>query len=222
MKPILLYDSETSGLPLWNEPSEDPRQPRIIQLCAELVDDDTREVYAGLHTLIKPDGWTVPDEITELTGITTEKCEAVGMPIAEALRAFLEMWKCCSLRAGHNESFDMRMVRIEIKRDVKFFPELADEWKAGQAYCTQAKATPILKLPPTEKMIKAGRKHFKSANLSEAYQFFTGKPLEGAHNSTVDVMALKAVYWGIKDMNLPGTPAGKPTPGRSARPDPFA
>lgn len=225
MKPILVYDTETDGLVKFELRSDDPSQPHITQICAELVDDDTREVYAVLNTLIRPTGWIIPHEIEVLTGITTEKCMAVGMPIDDAMRAFIQMWKLSAFRIGHNESFDMRMVRIEIMRNrADYSNGFADEWRAGLAFCTQAKSTPIVKLPPTPKMIAAGRRHFKSANLGEAYNFFTGLKLEGAHNSAVDVMACKTVYWAIKDMDLPNTPAARATPARAAKAvaDPFA
>ena len=60
-------------------------------------------------------------------------------------------------------------------------------------------STPILKLPPTERMLAAGRTHFKSANLSEAYKHFTGNELVGAHSALADVQACMAVYFAIKD-----------------------
>lgn len=41
MKPILFYDTETNGLPLWREPSNHPGQPHITQLAAELCDADS-------------------------------------------------------------------------------------------------------------------------------------------------------------------------------------
>jgi DNA polymerase-3 subunit epsilon len=63
--------------------------------------------------------------------------------------------------------------------------------------CTQALSTPILKLPPTAKMIAAGRRHYKSANLGEAYRHFTGQELAGAHQAMVDVQACMAVYFAI-------------------------
>jgi len=37
MRLAVFFDSETTGLPLFNEPSEDPRQPHIVQLAACLV-----------------------------------------------------------------------------------------------------------------------------------------------------------------------------------------
>lgn len=38
MNPALFFDTETTGLPLFEQPSEDPRQPHIVQLAACLVD----------------------------------------------------------------------------------------------------------------------------------------------------------------------------------------
>jgi len=39
----------------------------------------------------------------------------------------------------------------------------------------------------------------KTPKLSEAYQFFTGRDLDGAHNAMVDVDGCIAVYWAVRD-----------------------
>jgi DNA polymerase-3 subunit epsilon len=44
-----------------------------------------------------------------------------------------------------------------------------------------------------------GRKHPKSPNLGEAYEFFTGRKLVNAHDAAVDVAACKAVYLALKE-----------------------
>lgn len=195
---ILFFDTETNGLPQWSLPSEDPSQPHITQLAAELCDEHNGNVLASMDVLIKPDGWVIPPDLAELTGITTERAMDEGVPIIEALPRFVALWRRAALRAAHNEPFDMRMVRIQMMRSADHGQEIADEWKAAPAFCTQAKSTKIINLPPTEKMIRAGRRHAKSPNLAEAYEFFTGEKLEGAHNAAVDVAACKAVYYGIK------------------------
>jgi DNA polymerase III subunit epsilon len=202
MKLALVYDTETNGLPLFSEPSEDPRQPHIVQLGACLVDLDTRKTLSSLDVIIRPDGWTIPDDVAAIHGITTDYALAVGIPEHTAVDLFLAMWARASERIAHNESFDARILRIAIKRHIDSLDPNAvvpksDVWKAGAAKCTQLLSTPILKLPPTEKMRKAGRFHHKSANLGEAYQHFTGKPLEGAHSAMVDVQACMAVYFAI-------------------------
>ncbi|CAB3730481.1 3'-5' exonuclease [Paraburkholderia rhynchosiae] len=198
MTPILVFDTETNGLPQWNLPSEDPSQPHITQLAAELFDEDSGKVLSYMNLLIRPDGWTIPADLEELTGITNEKATLFGVPIALAMQIFIPMWRKATLRVAHNESFDMRMVRIEMMRQLDADDAFHDEWKAGPAFCTQSNSTKILNLPPTEKMIRAGRKHAKSPNLGEAYEHFAGKPLEGAHDAAIDLSACKTVYLGIK------------------------
>lgn len=194
----LFYDTETSGLPDFSAPSEMPHQPHIVQLGAALVDLDTRETIASLDLIVKPDGWAIPAEVSAVHGITTERATEVGVDETCAVNALLGLWRAAHLRVGHNESFDARILRIALKR-FGHGDELADAWKAATAECTARLATPIVALPPTPKMIKARRFHHKTPNLGEAYQHFTGQPLEGAHSAMTDVRACMAVYWAIRD-----------------------
>jgi len=200
MNLAIFYDTETTGLPLFNEPSEHPAQPHIVQIAACLADMDTRNTIASMDVIVQPDGWTIPDEVAAIHGITTEHALAVGVPAKLAMQMFLEL-AMGRTRIGHNEQFDARMVRIALLRH--FNVEMADEWKAGDSECTQRLATPVLKLPPTAKMRAAGRNHFKSANLREAYQHFTGKPLENAHSAMADVQGCMAVYFAMQDLLQP-------------------
>lgn len=205
MTPILVFDTETNGLPQWNLPSEDPSQPHITQLAAELFDEDSGKVLSYMNLLIKPDGWTIPAELEQLTGITNEMANLFGVPIELAMQVFVPMWRKCEVRVAHNESFDMRMVRIEMMRQLDLDDAFHEEWKSAPVFCTQANSTKILNLPPTEKMIRAGRKHAKSPNLAEAFQHFAGKPLEGAHDASIDLSACKTVYLGIKALRAEAT-----------------
>lgn len=195
----LFYDFETSGLPLFSEPSEDPRQPHAVQIGAQLVNLDTRIVVQSLDVIVRPVGWIIPDEVAQVHGITTEMAMDLGVPEELAIEMLLEMWNpnAPRLRIGHNEPFDARIMRIGLMRHIG--EAMADDWKAGAAQCTQKLATPILKLPPTDKMKAVGRSHHKSANLREAYEFFTGRPLSGAHNAMVDVDGCKTVFFAIQD-----------------------
>ena len=198
MKPILFYDTETNGLPLWNKPSEHPGQPHITQLAAELFDADSGRTLAFMDLMIRPEDWKIPPELEELTGITNELAARFGHSISNALRTFSLMWSEADLRVAHNESFDQRLVRIEAIRVLGVNHGFHEDWKNGPTFCTQSNSTSILNLPPTPKMVAAGRNHAKSPNLGEAYKFFTGKDLEGAHNAAVDLAACKAVYFGIQ------------------------
>ncbi len=199
MKTMLIYDTETTGLPDDSRPLDDPRQPHITQIAAQLCDEETgRHILGSVNLMIKPAGWSIPDEVAKLTGISTELADAYGVPIRTAIIAFLDLWALSDFRVAHNENFDMRMVFLELKRDIhpRGFPET---WKDGAAFCTAESCTQILNLPPTARMLAAGFNKPKKPNLGEAYRFFTGKELVNAHNASVDLMGCKAVYFGIRD-----------------------
>ena len=132
-------------------------------------------------------------------GITTERALAVGVPERDAVQILLGVWRVCTERVAHNESFDARLVRIAIKR-LLGDDDLADAWKAGPAQCTARLSTNIVQLPPTDAMRAANRNHWKTPNLSEAYRHFTGQELEGAHSAMVDVHGCATVFFGIQDL----------------------
>jgi DNA polymerase-3 subunit epsilon len=200
MRTAIFYDTETTGLPLFKEPSEHPNQPHIVQLAAKLVDLDSRKVITTIDHTVYPDGWIIPENVAKIHGITTEHALSVGIDESDVLVSFLSLWERASIRIGHNEPFDARIVRIACMRHADQL--MADKWKSGASACTQILSTPILKLPPTQKMIAAGFKKHKSANLGEAYEYFTGKKLDGAHNALVDVDACMEVYFAIQDVKL--------------------
>lgn len=200
MNTVLFFDTETTGLPLFKEPSEDPRQPHIVQLGALLVDTDTRKVLSSLDLIIRPDGWTISDEVAAIHGITTEKAAAVGVDESLAVELLLDLHSRAGLRVAHNEAFDARIVRIALMRF--FAPKEADAWKEAPAECTADQATPIMAMPPTEKMVRAGFKHHKKPNLREAYRHFIGQDLENAHSAMADTKACAAIWFAMREPAL--------------------
>lgn len=197
MKPILVIDFETNGLPLWNEPSDHLSQPHIVQAAAILVDQKSREEIASINLIAKPDQWSIPADVSEVHGITTKQAETVGVGEEIIVAAIWDLWTQADFRLAHNETFDARIMRIALKRFMD--AKAADEWKAGRAECTALLSTPILRMPATAAMHATGRHGPKKPKLSEAYEFFTGNKLENAHSAIADVRGCLSVYWAIKD-----------------------
>lgn len=186
---ILFYDTETTGLPDWKSPSESDSQPHIVQLAAILADSDTREVIDHLNLIVRPDGWVIPDETIAVHGITNEMAAEQGVSEVEALEAFLNLWGGC-LRVAHNKTFDQRIIRIATKRYCD--EEAIEAWANKDNHeCTMSMSKPILKLGTR------GRYGYKAPKLSEAYEHFTGSPLEGAHNAMIDAEACMEIYWAM-------------------------
>jgi DNA polymerase III subunit epsilon len=204
MKLAAFYDTETTGLPLWGDPSDHPKQPHIVQLGALLVDLDTRSTVATIDVIVRPQGWDIPPDVTAIHGITTEHAREVGIPEKLALRMLLALTEG-RVRIAHNESFDARIVRIGLKR--YFDEQTVKAWADGQSECTADLATPILELPPTEKMVRAGFKKPKRANLREAYRHFFRHDFAGAHSALADAQACRDVYLAIREHSARGVEA---------------
>lgn len=200
---LLFYDTETTGLPDWHQPSEAPQQPHIVSLAAQLCDDEDMKPLAHLHLLVKPNGWEIPQEAIDAHGITTEFAARYGVDELEAVKMLLALAALADTRVGHNESFDARLVRIALKRNgMEEYAE--DVWKPQESYCTARKSTKIVNLPPTDKMMAAGRKTPKTPTCAEAYEYFTKKPLEGTHTAWADMVACKTIYCAIKEHEAKG------------------
>lgn len=222
---ILGYDSETSGLPAFSDPSDAPHQPHLIQLAMILQDMEGKELDRFV-SIVKPGpGCIMEPEAFAAHGISLERAMDEGCAPLVALDAFLEFSGKAQLMAGHNESFDRRIMRIlsARHRGVKWEPTCP-------SFCTMWKSKFIINLPPTERMIATGMPGPKAPKLEEAYHYFFGEKLEGAHDALVDVEASLRVMWHlIRECGVPMFKAARSTsshaaPRRSSKPagDPFA
>lgn len=209
MNAAAFFDTETTGLPDFKAPSESEHQPHIVQLACALVDMENRKIIESMDVIIRPDGWTIPAEVSQIHGITHEMAMDVGIPEKAAIEQFLALMRDADAnvfdppfrrRVAHNEQFDARIIRIALMR--YFGQELADKFKAAEAFCTMRAATPIVKAPPTARMRAVGRNHFKAPNLGECVRHFFDRDLEGAHNAMVDVQACMDVYFAIQDSKV--------------------
>lgn len=205
MKTAIFYDAETTGLPDFKAPSEAEHQPHIVQLAALLVDLDTRETLHTMDVIIRPDGWSIPEESSAVHGITQEHALEVGVSEESAIKEFMDLWGG-RLRIAHNEQFDARILRIALMRflgDVAHSSSglsIADEWKQSPAQCTARMATPVCAIPPTGRMKAVGRFHHKTPNLGEAYRHFFGRDFDCAHNALADVNACRDIYFAMQDV----------------------
>ncbi|WP_066112434.1 MULTISPECIES: 3'-5' exonuclease [unclassified Blastomonas] len=189
---ILGYDTETTNLPLWNDPSDDPRQPHLIQLAMILYEMDGTEVDR-FSSIVQPGpGAVMGKEAFEAHGISLERAMAEGCCPKMATAKFIEWAGKAKLRVGHNESFDRRIMRIAAARHLGF------KWEAeAPAFCTLYKSKFIVNLPATPKMIAAGVPGPKSPKLEECIRHFFDEPLDGAHDALVDVEASMRVFWHL-------------------------
>lgn len=198
---ILIFDTETTGLPDFRARSADASQPHLVQLALLLCEEDGTEVDRAC-VIVKPDGWVIPPEVTAIHGISHEQALEEGMPEDFATGLFVGMHGRAALRVAHNESFDRRVMRIAMTRAGIDRADI-EAIEARPAACTCNMAKPILKLPPTEKMKAAGFNTFKTPNLTECVRHFLGEEPTQAHDALGDALDCMRIYFHMKALAVP-------------------
>lgn len=190
---LFCFDTETTGFIQKDRPASDPSQPHLVQLGCLLM-TDTGQKVASVDLIIKPEGYTIPEQAAKVHGITTEIALAVGVPLMIAVAVFTNLRARASERIAHNIAFDDKVMGAAIHRTGRTPASPGPELRS----CTMELATPILDLPPTAKMIAAGYNKPKPPTLGECYQYFFEKELIGAHSALVDCEACAEVYFEIR------------------------
>ena len=115
------------------------------------------------------------------------------MSLEFAIAAFSYFYHHADLICAHNVAFDRSIMEVAIARYSGRTKVLTKP-----SYCTMKEATPILNLPPTEKMVKAGFNKPKPPKLEECMRYFFGEDLHDAHDAMADVIACRRLYFILK------------------------
>lgn len=190
---ILVYDTETTGFHQDRLPLDHPSQPYIVQLAAQLCEDDGKPV-AGF-SLIIDNGVEIPARAATVHGITTEKAVEFGVSPTSALGLFAHFHQRADLIIAHNIKFDKAVMETAMTR------QQGKEMRIKKpCYCTMEVATPIVNLPPTERMLAAGFDKPKAPKLEECIKHFFDEELAGAHDAMIDLAACLRVYLHLKSL----------------------
>lgn len=195
---ILFFDTETNGLPKnWRASMKDlDNWPRVIQLAFILFEDDGTIVQEFCE-LIQPDGWEIPVQKFWIeNGYSTEKNQAEGIRIEEALIEFLQAYQKSDLLVAHNISFDFNIVGAELIRK-----GLAAE-KRLPKFCTMKSSTNICKLPSP--------RGYKWPKLMELHEHLFGEGFDDAHDALEDVRATGRCFFEMASQGLIEIPTLNP------------
>lgn len=191
---IFVWDTETTSfvkpaLPLWHS-----EQPHLVQVGGVLLTDAGDEVLAFEH-VVRPDGWVVPDAAAAVHGITTERALDEGIEldvVVDQFTAYLR--RAETALVAFNLAFDSKVMSIARSRAGRG-PYGGPE----RHVCAMNAATPVLNLPPTEKMLRYGFK-VKRPSLREAHELLLGAGFDGAHSALADARAAGRVFMKLKEL----------------------
>ncbi len=121
----LFFDTETTGLPQnYKAPATDlDNWPRMVQIAWQHYTKDGRLLDSKVY-IIKPEGYKIPKEASDVHGITTEKAINEGFDLCWILNEFREMMLKSDTLVAHNISFDEKILAAEfIRKKIKSLPK---------------------------------------------------------------------------------------------------
>lgn len=191
---ILFFDTETTGFFDDRLPIDHEAQPYIVQLAAQLCEEDGAAI-AGFSFVVRYPDVMIPERAAAVHGITDAKAIQFGVSAEFALGAFTHLYQRADLVCAHNIKFDKGILEVAIARHYgKTMP------LRKPLFCTMEAASPVVNLPPTERMRAAGFDKPKPPKLEECIQHFFNEKLDGAHDAMVDVIACRRVYLHLKSI----------------------
>lgn len=187
----LFFDTETTGLPKdYKAPSSDLDNwsCRLVQL-SWIMKDEKQNLLSQGDFIIKPEGFEIPAESSNVHGITTEIAKEKGLDLKKAVYYFLGACRMADLIVGHNVNYDMHVVGAELIRT----------W--GKDF--------IEKLPTADTMLASidlckipGKYGYKYPKLMELHNKLFGCDFEDAHNSFADISATEKCFWEMRKRKL--------------------
>ena len=213
---ILVFDTETTGLPIKDEFNKEPsiydfnKWPYIIQISYILYDLSTNETIIKNSYIKIDNSIVIPPESFEIHKLTHDFLNTNGINIITALREYNQLLKISDVIVGHNISFDKRLIFVECLRHniPQYFTCFKGKEKIKKVeFCTMRKTIKHCNFIRISK--KTNKPYLKTPSLSELYlHLFPNSSLPNElHNSLVDILITLKCYikfnynYNIADFN---------------------
>ena len=182
----LFFDTETTGLPKnWKAPVTDLNNwPRLVQLAYLLFDNNGNKISEG-DFIIKPEGFSIPVEVSKIHGISNERALKEGQSITFVLQHFDLLVGQATYLVAHNMAFDEKIVGAEFLRN-----GMKNSIQTKNKICTMERTTNFCAIN--------GQYGYKWPKLSELHYKLFRKNFEEAHNAAVDITITAKCFWELK------------------------
>lgn len=187
---IIFFDTETNGL--WrrdlNPDHED--QPHMVSLAFQVC-DDKEKVIGQMSCRIQPKykGFTIPEEVEKIHGISTDLANQTGVRAEHALSIFQSYLERADTLVAHNTAFDLQIIKREFnKYAMKLFTP-------KNIHCTMMTAKNQMKL-------EGKYDDYKFPKLQECFDHFFHRGVQDYHDALLDVQLCKELYFHMKRLGV--------------------
>ena len=186
---ILVFDTETTGLPIGRNPPIISTQswPYVIQLSYIIYENSTNEIVKMEDNIVKlPGSVIISTESEKIHKISREMTIEYGVPIQSLLNTFNEDLQNCDLVVGHNVRFDKNMIMVECVRN-KILHNFVRNGIIKDEYCTMINTINFCAIKA--KSFKPPFQYYnRYPKLIELYEKLFNSIPNGLHNSMNDVL----------------------------------
>lgn len=217
---IAVFDTETTGLPktkLLNDESL-ALWPHVVQFSYIIYDTELQKIIKTVDFVIKiPNNINISDEVSDIHGITNFISQNSQYKMENALILFSNDYLNygIDLIVGHNLSFDINMLKVELMREIgqvinttnkRQFSQLLDSLndmnqesqkspESPNLYCTMLNSIELCNL---KMKTKYGKEYLKFPKLSELHMKLFNSSPRNLHNSLNDVLICLRCYYMLE------------------------
>jgi DNA polymerase III epsilon subunit-like protein len=204
---VLVFDTETTGLPKSKIINPDTLNlwPHIVQFSYVIYDTILNDIVETCDSIVKlEDGITIPEDSTKIHGITDEISKKNGIEIDLILEDFFYHLNNVDLLVGHNVSFDINMIKVELLRiiyenhlnisdeeikTIKYNLHFLTNYK--NIWCTLQSSIELCNIKAINKF---GKEYIKFPKLLELHQKLFESTPNNLHNSFNDILVTLRCY----------------------------
>lgn len=202
---VLIFDTETTGLSSSKIIGPDTLKlwPHIVQFSYVLYDTEKNDILDLHNSIIKvSEGINIPEESIKFHGITNEISKECGVEIELVLTEFFYQLKSADKIIGHNVSFDINMVKVELLRII-YSTTQSSEFKNYLHFISNSKnicctLKDSVELCNIKALDKYGKEYLKFPKLIELHQKLFNSDPNNLHNSLNDILVTLRCYIKMK------------------------
>ena len=196
---VLVFDTETTGLPTSKIINPDTLHlwPHIVQFSYIIYNTELMCIEEVFDYVAKmKENVIIPPGSTAIHGITNIISSKIGIPIEEILQEFFYYLQTVDVVLGHNVSFDVDMIKIELLRMI-YSAKLSNvenmTCKQNLHYitnfknirCTMKESVNLCQIPAIDRF---GKSYLKYPKLIELYKKLFETEPNNLHNALNDIL----------------------------------
>jgi len=206
---VLVFDTETTGLPQTKilNPDTLHQWPTIVQFSYIIYDLSLNDIVESKDYVIKvPEIILISEESSKIHGITNEISSKKGILVDEVLNEFFYYLRDVDWIIGHNVSFDINMIKVELLRIIynkKLTTQQLKMYKYDLHFITNYKnicctLQDSIQFCNIQAIDKFGRPYLKYPKLVELHQKLFDNSPSNLHNSFNDILVTLRCFMKLK------------------------